>query len=340
MSPNASLRGSLTFLDGSNTLDIASIASSGDGEQAVISGFSSTDKIMVSGVGAGATLSFSTSGGNEVVTVSGASGAETFIFAGTSVYTSNTLFLATSGSTVDLATPFPASDFNIQPYSASAASTISAGPLALYAVPVDDIAPTQMNEGFAEVDAKAAAYDLITSLTQLEADLIGDIEPVVIGPGGQLYLLDGHHTFTALLDSIWGAQDPTVYVNVIANYSTDTEAQFIAQMEANNWLLPLNDDVPQSVNPDTGAPIPTTLTGLTSDVYRGLEYSILKQKDSRLFASTANITGADGASTPGLDKMPGLYSDFFEAAAYQDADGGLASLFVARRYRDRHRLEP
>ena len=100
-------------------------------------------------------------------------------------------------------------------------------------------------------------------------------------------------------------------------------------MAANNWLLPLNDNVPQTVNPNTGAPIPTSLTGLTQDVYRGLEYSILKQKDSKLFTSASNITGATGASTPGLDKMPGLYSDFTEAAAYQDADGGLGLPYLS-----------
>ncbi len=328
-SPTATLSGSLTFADGGNTLDIAAIASGGDGDQAVISGFSSADKIVLSGVGAGAALSFSTSGGNEVVTVSGGSDAETLIFAGTSIYTSNTLSLVTSGGAVDLETSFAASDFNIQPYDASTASTISAGPLALYAVPVDQIAPTQMNEGFTEVDAKAAAFDLFTTSTALESDLIGDIEPVVIGPGGQLYLLDGHHTFTALIDSIWGASDPTVYVNVIANYSADTEAQFFAQMQANNWLLPLNNGVPQTVTDATGAPIPTSLTGLTSDVYRGLEYSILKQKDSKLFTSSSNISGATGASTPGLDKMTGIYSDFAEAAAYQDADGGLGLPYLS-----------
>ncbi|MGD0563653.1 MAG: ParB-like protein, partial [Roseiarcus sp.] len=328
-SPTATLSGSLTFSDGGNTLDIAAIASSGDGEQAVISGFSSTDNIVISGVGSNATLSFATSGGDEVVTVSGASGAETLIFAGTSTYTSSTLSLVTSGGAVDLETSAAPSDLGFQAYNSGTASTISAGPLALYSVAVDDIAPTQMNEGFTEVDAKAAAFDLFTTSAALEADLMGDIEPVVIGPGGQLYLLDGHHTFTALIDSSWGASDPTVYVNVIANYSSDSETQFIAQMEANNWLLPLNDGVPQTVNSTTGAPIPATLTGLTSNVYRGLEYSILKQKDSKLFTTTANITGATGAKTPGLDKMPGLYSDFAEAAAYQDADAGLGLPYLS-----------
>ncbi len=220
-----------------------------------------------------------------------------------------------------------ASDF--ESYDAADAGSIVPGPLALFSVNVDSILPTQMNEGFTEVDANAAAFDLFTSLSQVESDLLGDIEPVVIGPDGQLYLLDGHHTFTGLIDSVWGADDPTVYVNVIANFSSDTEQQFIAQMEANNWLLPLNNDVPETVNPNTGAPIPTSLTGLTSDVYRGLEYSILKEKDSKLFTTASNISGATGASTPGLDKMPGLYSDFAEAAAYQDANDGLGLPYLS-----------
>ena len=331
-SPTASLTGSLIFEDGGNTLDVSAISSSGDGDQAVISGFSSTDKIVISGAGANPALSFSTSGGNETVTVSGGSGAETFIFSGTSTYTSNTLSLVSSGGVVDLETSVPTSNFNIPTYNPSEASTISAGPLAIYGVAVNSIAPTQMNEGFTEVGAKAAGFDLITSVSALEADLVDEIEPVVIGPGGQLYLLDGHHTFTALLDSVWGADNPTVYVNVIANYSGDTAEQFIGQMQANNWLLPLNDGVPQTVNPASGSispPIPTSLTGLTSDVYRGLEYSILKQKDSKLFTTSSNITGSTGASTPGLDKMTGIYSDFLEAAAYQDADSGLGLPYLS-----------
>jgi fibronectin-binding autotransporter adhesin len=215
-------------------------------------------------------------------------------------------------------------------YNPEDASTIEAGPLALYSVSPNSILPTQMNEGFTEVDAKAAGFDLLTSLSAVESDLSGDIEPVVIGPGGQLYLLDGNHTFTALLDSAWGA-DPNlvVYVNVIANYSNLTESEFLQTMQESNLLLPLNDGVPQTVNDATGAPIPTILTELTSDVYRGLEYSILKEKDSKLFTTTSNITGAKGASTPGLDKMTGFYSDFLEAAAYQNANGGLGLPYLS-----------
>ncbi len=57
-----------------------------------------------------------------------------------------------------------AADF--QAYNPDDASTVEAGPLALYTVAVDSIMPTQMNEGFAEVDAKAAAYDLFTTIVR------------------------------------------------------------------------------------------------------------------------------------------------------------------------------
>jgi hypothetical protein len=167
----------------------------------------------------------------------------------------------------------PPSLSSFQAYNSANASTITPGPLALYTVSVDSLRQTQMDEGLAEVGKKTAGFDLLTP-AELPANLLTDIEPVVIGPGGQLYLTDGHHTFTALLDSIYGASNPTVYVNVIANYSNLTTTQFFAMMQTQNLLLPLNDGVPETVNPATGAPLPTSLTGLTADPYRGLEYSI------------------------------------------------------------------
>jgi hypothetical protein len=72
-----------------------------------------------------------------------------------------------------------AADF--QPYNPS---TIVAGPLALYSVLVDSIMQTHMNEDFAEVDTKAAGFNPFVSPSQVEADLLGDVEPIIIGPDG------------------------------------------------------------------------------------------------------------------------------------------------------------
>ena len=68
---------------------------------------------------------------------------------------------------------------------------------------------------------------------------------------------------------------------------------------------------------------------MTSDPYRGLEYSILKNKSSKLFVTAGNITGAVGSAIPGLDKMTGFYSDFFEAAAYRGANNGLGLPYLS-----------
>ena len=85
----------------------------------------------------------------------------------------------------------PASAFQI--YNPSQAGSIQAGPFALYAVPVDQLQPTQMNEGFTEVNTKTNGFNILAP-SQLQGNLLTDIEPVVIGPGGVLYLTDGHHT--------------------------------------------------------------------------------------------------------------------------------------------------
>lgn len=222
----------------------------------------------------------------------------------------------------------PASAF--QSYDASVASSIAAGPTALYTVRVNDILPTQANLGFAEIGKKVSAYDLLTP-SGLANDLLtgGSIEPVVIGPGGKLYLTNGHHTFTSLQQSIYGASNPLVYVNVIANYSNLTEAEFWAKMQASNFLLPLDNGVVTPVDPLTGSPIPSALSGMTNDPYRGLEYGILKNKSSKLFPTAANVTGAVGSSIPGLDKTAAYYSDFIWANAYRNANNGLGLPYLS-----------
>jgi len=220
----------------------------------------------------------------------------------------------------------PASVF--QTYNAASASSIVPGPFSLFTVPVDQLQGTQMNEGFTEVDTKTTGFDILPP-SQLQSNLLGDIEPVVIGPGGVLYLTDGHHTFTALENSSYGATDPNVFVNVIANFSNLTTSQFFAAMEAGDLLLPLNNGVPQIVNLNTGAPIPTSLQGLTEDPYRGLEYSILKNKNSKLFPNTSNLTNAVGVGVPGVDKETGLYADFINADAYRNANGGLGLPYLS-----------
>ena len=115
--------------------------------------------------------------------------------------------LATCAIPVSAATAnqLPATAF--QTYSAANASSITAGPFALFSVPVNLIQPAQLNAGFSEVGTKTTAWNILAS-SQLQSTLHTDIEPVVVGPGGTLYLENGHHTFISLENSLLGASNP------------------------------------------------------------------------------------------------------------------------------------
>jgi autotransporter passenger strand-loop-strand repeat protein len=103
----ATLTGTLNFASGHNDLLVSALASSGAGDQAVISGFQTGDVVDVAAIASsGASLAFTTSGGNEVVTVSNGGSSESFVFAGTSAYTANTLVLSADtngGAEIELA---------------------------------------------------------------------------------------------------------------------------------------------------------------------------------------------------------------------------------------------
>jgi autotransporter passenger strand-loop-strand repeat protein len=101
----ASLTGTLTFSGGDNTLEADVAAAGGAGDQALISGFSTADKIEVKGVAlSDATLSFTTDGsGHSTATVSGDGVSESFVFNDpTGAYNSSTMSLMSDGSGVDL----------------------------------------------------------------------------------------------------------------------------------------------------------------------------------------------------------------------------------------------
>lgn len=65
------------------------------------------------------------------------------------------------------------------------------------------------------------------------------INTVVLGPDQQLYLTDGHHTFSAFFDMPDGGADLTVYVQLQKIYRTTEPANFWQQMQqdGNTWLF-------------------------------------------------------------------------------------------------------
>jgi autotransporter passenger strand-loop-strand repeat protein len=93
--PGATLSGTVTFGPDA-VLDIGAASATGAGVEGVISGFYTSDEIVFTSLGSGATLSTSTSGGDTIAVVSGGGTSEQLTFAGD--ITSNlTLSNTTSG---------------------------------------------------------------------------------------------------------------------------------------------------------------------------------------------------------------------------------------------------
>ncbi|MFG2819487.1 ParB-like protein [Kitasatospora sp. NPDC048365] len=99
------------------------------------------------------------------------------------------------------------------------------------------------------------------------------IEPmktVVIGPGGEPFLTDGHHTLTSFFETPDGGADLHVRLRVQANFSNLTRQAFWDQMQAHKWVY-LSD--PEG-NPVRINKLPTGvgLANFENDKYRGLLY--------------------------------------------------------------------
>ncbi|MET9348736.1 ParB/Srx family N-terminal domain-containing protein [Streptomyces termitum] len=90
-------------------------------------------------------------------------------------------------------------------------------------------------------DARLDDPSTFTCTVPLGQETEESVEPMktaVVGPGGQLYLTDGHHTLTSFLESPDGGPRARVRVRVTDNFSDLSPAAFWQRMRAENkvWL--------------------------------------------------------------------------------------------------------
>lgn len=140
---------------------------------------------------------------------------------------------------------------------------------AAYQLDATRLHPTQFSVGLREVVFKRAAIDKLTP-AKLAAYLQDKDVPVVIGPGGVPYMIDGHHTISALLYS--AQADKTVYGHILANWSELTPEVFWARMQAERYTY-LKDASGVLASPDK---LPASLRGMQHDIYRGLAWAVMK----------------------------------------------------------------
>ncbi|MYZ42329.1 ParB/Srx family N-terminal domain-containing protein [Schauerella aestuarii] len=97
------------------------------------------------------------------------------------------------------------------------------------------------------------------------------LKTVVVGPGGVLYLTDGHHTFTVLNELADGGALLPVWVRVAANYS-DAESMpvFWSRMRGAGFVW-LRDAADRVIEP-SALPPRVALANFQDDAYRSLVY--------------------------------------------------------------------
>ncbi|NBH03590.1 chromosome partitioning protein ParB [Amycolatopsis sp. SID8362] len=101
-------------------------------------------------------------------------------------------------------------------------------------------------------------------------DSVAAMKTVVIGPGGEPFLTDGHHTLTSFAETPDGGLNLHVRLRVLANYSTLTRQDFWARMQEHKWVwLRAADGGPVTVNK---LPKSVGLANFGDDRFRGLLY--------------------------------------------------------------------
>jgi len=144
----------------------------------------------------------------------------------------------------------------------------------------EDMGMSERVADFATIaEAQAARLDDPTTFTCVDAPGTHDdvLKTVVVGWDGNLYLTDGHHTFSSLREIPDGGPKLPVWVKVDANYSDMTSASaFWTRMvdEKKAWLRDGNnqpitvDQLPTRV----GLPHDNDPGGMSEDKYRSLVY--------------------------------------------------------------------
>lgn len=115
-----------------------------------------------------------------------------------------------------------------------------------------------------------ASFTCTVPLGQETEKSVAPMKTAVIGPGGKLYLTDGHHTLTSFLEGPDGSARLPIRLRVTDNFSSLSTTAFWQRMTAEKkvWLRDENNK-PLAVDQ---LPDRLGITGFRDDPYRSLVY--------------------------------------------------------------------
>jgi len=117
-----------------------------------------------------------------------------------------------------------------------------------------------------------ASFTCAVAVGAETAGTIASMKTAVIGPGGQLYLTDGHHTLTAFWEVPGGGPNTHVRLKITSNLSNLAPDAFWHAMQTNGWTW-LRDVNGNPVTPDQ-LPANLGLNQFGNDKYRGVLFFV------------------------------------------------------------------
>lgn len=155
------------------------------------------------------------------------------------------------------------------------------------------------------------------------------MKTVVIGPGGQVYLTDGHHTLTSFWEAPGGGPDTSIRLKVAGNLSRLDPGAFWPEMRDRGWTW-LQDSEGNPVEPQK-LPASLGLKQFANDQYRGVLYFVrdvgyAQDDNSPVFQEFYWGAWLRSQADPGL--QPGNFT-LTELASYQTLVGNIGKAIVA-----------
>lgn len=132
---------------------------------------------------------------------------------------------------------------------------------------VSNLHPTQFSVGLRVVKEKEDKVSQLQNPKDLDKFLNKNPEPIVIGPHGQIYILDHHHLARALSDL--GIQN--TYCQIQKDLSALNETDFWSEMNRNGWDY-LFDETGKGPLPATS--LPKNVQEMRDDPYRSLAKAV------------------------------------------------------------------
>jgi hypothetical protein len=130
--------------------------------------------------------------------------------------------------------------------------------------------PTQFTVGYLPVDKKMEKIEKYDRDGKLEKYLKKKVAPAIIGPNGKLYIIDRHHTFTALMLSNVDHNKKWARIEVIADKRDSSWSEFYQFMTENKYFYLYRRGIGRQAPSD----LPNELSKLEDDPYRSLSWVV------------------------------------------------------------------